>query len=254
MTILTAMATFLSLQASNRRSGLPLSMLAVTLVAKDGQRREIQRTFERKRFPWENNPAGRDRIVIPPFTPLQCDEARRTVSCVLRRHELGNAGLWNQVTSQGRPLLAAPMRLEIEAAGKTNLAQEGELNFLEQAADRVRGRAAWTAGPVKGQTEFEFDYDGMAKITLHLAAADAQVDRMQLVIPMGANEASLIASAGLLGISWIWAAQAAVPSSNSKNRMYKPWPMHHVCRDFLIANSLNAADGGWRWLRRLLGH
>lgn len=50
------------------------------------------------------------------------------------------------------------------------------------------------------------------------------------------------ASAGLLGISSIWAAQAAVPSSNPKNRMYKPWPMHHVCRDFLIANSLNAAD------------
>jgi len=24
--------------------------------------------------------------------------------------------------------------------------------------------------------------------------------------------------------------------------MYKPWKMHHACRDFLIANSLNAAD------------
>jgi len=22
----------------------------------------------------------------------------------------------------------------------------------------------------------------------------------------------------------------------------QPWPMHHVCRDFLIANSLNAAE------------
>jgi hypothetical protein len=24
--------------------------------------------------------------------------------------------------------------------------------------------------------------------------------------------------------------------------IHQPWPMHHVCRDFLIANSLNAAD------------
>jgi hypothetical protein len=110
-------------------------MLAVTLVAKDGQRREIQRTFERKRFPWENNPAGRERIVIPPFTPLQVDEAQRTVSCVLRQHELGNGGLWHQVTSQGRPLLAAPMRLEIEAAGKTTLVQEGELNSVPDVAN-----------------------------------------------------------------------------------------------------------------------
>lgn len=164
--------------------------LAVTLVAEDGQRREFQRTFERKRFPWENNPAGRDRAVIPPFTPLQIDEVGRTVSCVLRQHELSKAGLWNQVTSQGRPLLAAPMRLEIETAGKTNLAQGGELKFSEQAPDRVHGHTTWTAGPVKGETDF--DYDGMAKITLHLAASDVQLDRMELVIPMRSDEASLM--------------------------------------------------------------
>lgn len=27
-----------------------------------------------------------------------------------------------------------------------------------------------------------------------------------------------------------------------QEQIYKPWRMHHVCRDFLIANSLNAAD------------
>ena len=27
-----------------------------------------------------------------------------------------------------------------------------------------------------------------------------------------------------------------------KAQLHQPWPMHHVCRDFLIANSLNAAD------------
>ena len=52
--------------------------------------------------------------------------------------------------------------------------------------------SAWTAGPVRGDTEFDFDYDGMAKITLHIAAADLRVDRMQLVIPMMAHEASLM--------------------------------------------------------------
>ena len=50
------------------------------------------------------------------------------------------------------------------------------------------------------------------------------------------------ASAALLGIGWTWAAQPAVTSSVPKGLIYKPWPMHHVCRDFLIANSLNAAD------------
>ena len=50
------------------------------------------------------------------------------------------------------------------------------------------------------------------------------------------------ASAGLFGISWTWAAQPAVTSSNPKGLIYKPWPMHHVCRDFFIAKGLNAAD------------
>jgi len=166
--------------------------LTVTLIAKDGARRKIHRTFERKRFAWESNPAGRDRSVIPPFTPLGIDEAGQTVSCVLRRHELGRTGLWNQVLSQDRPLLASPMRLEIETADKTHLAQGTQLTFSEKAPDRVQCRAAWTAGPVQGRTEFSFDYDGMTKVALHLAAAEVQVDRMRLVIPMRTNETWLM--------------------------------------------------------------
>jgi len=166
--------------------------LAVTLVSKDGTRRELQHTLERRRFAWENNPAGRERVVIPPFTPLEADEARRTVSCVLRRHELAGTGLWDQVWSQDRPLLAAPMRLEAEVAGKTHVAAGGKVSLTDKAADRVKGSAAWAAGPIQGQTEFDFDYDGMAKIALHLAPAEVQVDRMQLVIPMKTDEAWLM--------------------------------------------------------------
>jgi len=166
--------------------------LAVALVAKDGTRREIRRTFERKRFVWENNPAGRDRLVIPPFTPLAVDEVRQTVSCVLRRHELGRTGLWNQLSSQDRPLLTSPMRLEVETAGKMHVAQGTDLTFSEKAADRVQGRATWTAGPVRGRTEFGFDYDGMAKVTLQIAAADVQIDRMRLVVPMRTDETWLM--------------------------------------------------------------
>jgi len=166
--------------------------VTVTLVSTDGTRRDVRRTFERKRFVWENNPAGRDRAVIPPFTPLRVDEARQTVSCVLRRHDIDRTGLWKQVSSQDRPLLASPIRLEIETAGKTHLAQGTQLTFSNKAADRVQGRAAWTAGPVRGRTEFSFDYDGMVKVALHLPASDVRVDRMRLVIPMRTDETWLM--------------------------------------------------------------
>ena len=38
-----------------------------------------------------------------------------------------------------------------------------------------------------------------------------------------------------------WLLSAPILQAD-KPVVYEPWPMHHVCRDFLIANSLNAAD------------
>ena len=162
------------------------------LVAADGRRREINRTLERKRFPWENHQLGRDRVVVPPFTPLEVNERPPSVACVLRRHELDGAGLWKRVSSQGRELLASPMRLEIESAGKKEVAAGGLVTFTEKAPDRVRGRSSWTAGAVQGRTEFEVDYDGMAKITLQFGEAGVQVDAMRLVIPMKTAETWLM--------------------------------------------------------------
>lgn len=84
------------------------------------------------------------------------------------------------------------MRLEIEVAGNMHPARGAKLNFSEKAADRVVGSAAWAAGPVQGQTSFDFDYDGLVKITLQLQPANVRVDRMQLVIPMRTDEVSLM--------------------------------------------------------------
>jgi len=166
--------------------------LRVELVAKDGTRREIHRTLERKRFDRENNSAGRDRVVVPPFIPLKVDADKPAVSCVLRRHELNTMGLWGQVFSQDCPLLASPMRLEIETAGKTHLAKGTQLTFQEKADDRVRGRATWTAGPVKGSTDFGFDYDGLMKASLNFEAVGVQVNRMRLVVPLRTEEVWLM--------------------------------------------------------------
>jgi len=64
--------------------------------------------YVRKVFEWEHNDLGTSDIVIPPFTPIEVNGA--TVSTVLRDHEVGGSGLWDQVTSLERPLLTAPMR------------------------------------------------------------------------------------------------------------------------------------------------
>ncbi len=166
--------------------------LHLSLIAGDGARRQIIRTFERRRFPWENSPLGRDRVVIPPFTPLVVDETQATVACVLRRHQLDGTGLWRQVASQEHDLLEGPMRLEIESGGQTHVAVGNGVTFTEKAADRAAGHASWNAGPVHGCTEFDFEVDGLMQIVLHLEPAVVNVDAMQLVIPMKTPETWLM--------------------------------------------------------------
>ena len=164
----------------------------LVLTAPDGTKREIRRGFERERFEWEKSASGRDRVVLPPFTPMAADDAGARVDCVLRRHELDGSGLWKRVSSQGRELLASPMRLEIDSGGKTHLAAGGPVAFAEKSPDRVAGGAAWAAGPVRGRTEFQFDYDGVMRTTLHLLPGEARVESMRLVIPLKTAETWLM--------------------------------------------------------------
>jgi hypothetical protein len=189
--------------------------IKLTLIASDATQREVRRTFERRHFAWENAHLGQERVVIPPFTPLVAEESPPSVTAVLRRHELEGTGLWKQVVSQGRDLLATPMRLEIVSGGKTHLASGARLLLTETAADRVRGNGSWAAGPIEGRSEFEFDYDGMMKLALHFGSAGQRVDSMQLVIPMKTDEAWLMHPvtdllrfhyAGRIpnGKGWIW--------------------------------------------------
>ena len=219
--------------------------LTMVLAAIDGTHQEIRRTFTRKRFPWENMELGRERTVIPPFTPLVVDKRRKSVACVLRTHELDGNGLWKQVTSQDAPLLAAPMRLEIESAGKVHKASGKAVTFTEKAPDRVQGNAAWSAGSVKGQTRFQFDYDGMAKITLHIESSPERVDAMRLVIPMKTSETWLMHPVtDLLRFHYA----GLIP--NGKNRL---WDYSGKMREVLYTETGNPDTNGKVWDSRFVG-
>jgi hypothetical protein len=136
--------------------------------------------FERRHFEWEGRRLGRDDVVIPPFEPLSV--AEETVGCVLRKHAHGPAGLWRQVTTAGRELLAAPLRLE---AGGKPVAGDG-VTFATVTPTRVAGSAKWQGG----STEFAYDYDGLMELTLRILPGE--VERLQLVIPLKAAEAWLM--------------------------------------------------------------
>jgi hypothetical protein len=148
----------------------------------------------RSDFPWLNNTIGKDDIVIPPFTPMEV--SGKTIKTILRAHTLADNGLWAQVTAEGRPLLAAPMRIEVVRGGKTEVAK-GTAKLGATKPTAVEAGSDWQTAAVTGRTRMAMEYDGCAKVTLTLAPTDDQpVDALRLVIPLADKEMPLMHAVG----------------------------------------------------------
>ncbi len=117
------------------------------------------------KMPWEGNTLGVTDEVFPPFEPIQVDGDK--VAVVLRDYRMNGFGLWDSVVSQGRELLAAPIRLRYEMADGT----EGDwtlsapvLETAEPHIARYRARALSDGVTIEALSEIEMD--GMMKVTM----------------------------------------------------------------------------------------
>ena len=144
--------------------------------------------FVRHKFPWEGNSLGESDILVPPFTAIKVQG--NTVSTILRDHTMNGLGLWDQVTALGKPLLTKPMRIEVQSGGKTYKAQ-GNLKFTEEKPTHVIAQANWSAGPLQGSTQSDWDFDGMMKSTFTLQPTDQTIDSATLIIPLDDKEMPL---------------------------------------------------------------
>ncbi|MBI4025290.1 MAG: hypothetical protein HY360_09945 [Verrucomicrobia bacterium] len=149
------------------------------VVEPDGVKvRPMVTDFVRHVMPWEHNKLGKSDVIVEPFEPIGVKGQQ--VSTVSRRHTLNNLGLWDQVESVGRPLLKAPMWLEVNAAR----AAGSKLRFVEKNPTRVVAESRLTADKFAGTTRSEWDYDGMMKWTLEIQPSKETIDSMTLVIPL----------------------------------------------------------------------
>jgi hypothetical protein len=132
-------------------------------------------------FPWKDNSLGMSDVVIPPFTPITVKGDH--IGVIGRDVEMSNAGLWKQVTSLGKPLLADAISLR--TAGGAPVA--GSLRTTEQKPTRVVQVSDWKTDGLSGRTTSEWDYDGMMKVTLELFGSEAspgKTEGLDLLIPL----------------------------------------------------------------------
>jgi len=176
-------------------------VFAVRLEGGEGIPKDpVLQPFVRQVFPWEHNRLGISDEVMPPFVPLEVEG--ETVRAVLREHRHGRSGLWDRAASQGKELLAAPMRWEVVAEGPDGSAKtwpvEGDgWRVKSRRPTAVSGEARWSAGPVRARVETDYDYDGMMRVGLVLAPTPtAAVRRLSLAIPLVDHSARYMHAVG----------------------------------------------------------
>lgn len=164
-------------------------------IAVDGWKEPFVRTFKRLHFPWEGNTLGVTDRVLPPFEPIKISGQKLAV--VQRGYTINGLGLCDQVTSLGRPLLAAPMTLV--ADGQTSLAGRGRFTETRPNAAVYEGEAQHTAARVKSRCTTEYDGCTKVELTLEPVADGGELKSLWLDIPLVDKEMPLwhVSTSGL---------------------------------------------------------
>lgn len=110
--------------------GVPATTVAVRLDVAVPRLTDhgVNELWRLSRLRWLDSNISRDDTVIPPFTPLVISGDH--VEMLQRKIVFGKNGLPTSIQSNGRELLAQPLRFHVED-------QNGEISFVPQAADRV---------------------------------------------------------------------------------------------------------------------
>ena len=147
--------------------------------------------FKHKNYSWLGNDLGKSRSVYPPFQPVKVEG--RAADVVLRTYVMNGFGLWDSVKSQGKEILAAPIRLRVEtAAGEQDWRFAGGQWTTHEPWRAVYESVAATPA-VEVRTKSSLEYDGCMKVEMDLLPGKhaAPIRRMWLEIPLRDQEAPL---------------------------------------------------------------
>ncbi len=167
--------------------------LAASAIGSDGSVRSGEVfSFRRQHYPWEDNQLGITDQVYPPFEPIRVEE--RSVNVVGRRYQLGTLGFPEQITSDGRDILAGPIVLRYETRegeGTWNTAS-GEFTQVQPSQVVFEGRTEGPAVVVDARCQIEID--GCMKVELDLLPGDesTEIQRMWLEIPLNTEAVPLM--------------------------------------------------------------
>ena len=148
--------------------------------------------IRRKHFEWLGNSYGKEKVILPPFTPIQTEGNR--IDVIFRKHEINKFGLWNSIESKGTLLLAEHMSFELVVDGRTTTWQ-GEVSSpvrQNDGHDAVYTARARSSTGITLSVEGLAEYDGFFWNRFKLENPKGRtIDRLTLRIPLKNGEVPL---------------------------------------------------------------
>ena len=147
----------------------------------------VTRTWE-----WEGNALGRDRVIVPPFSPLARDGA--TVRVLHRDYAFGDSGLLKSLRALDRELLARPMHFEGVVDGRTVrfVGESPRIQIADDGCDAAVEAESRAEG-VRLDTKIRMEYDGFVLADCRLANVEGRrVKRLTMVVPLKDAEVPLM--------------------------------------------------------------
>ncbi|MBR4125338.1 MAG: hypothetical protein IKR13_03965, partial [Victivallales bacterium] len=165
-------------------------LMLAKMTDKNGETTVWKHPFEYRHYPWAGNQIGKERVVIPPFKPLQVDEADNRVDATLTGYRLGE-GLFSEVYAEGENILAAPINLLLN--GQPMVARG--LAWKEESPDRVTATQTLVGDGLEVKVHYDIDYDGFILTRLEFAPhGETTLDSLVLEIPYKTEVATLLHS------------------------------------------------------------
>lgn len=152
--------------------------------------------YSKKPLPeWWGNALGKSETPPPPWTNVQADKTKDTVSVWGRELEYSGRLLPSQIVNQGKAMLSAPMRLvaQSESAPVSSSASKAEAKWNKTSAVRAEFSRAQTLGAVRVETDSFVDFDGMTWMEMQVLPAQktASLSNLTIEVPIKAEWAKL---------------------------------------------------------------
>ncbi len=173
---LKSIATF-----DDRLPELPLQNYYVRLVAvgEDGRKYSDERTFAVRKFPWQGLNLGCERVILPPFKPIELKDDGQIAFLQTAYHP--NGVFWDEVHALGENILAAPIELEVNGGHFTVV----DTRIVSAEKDRVVREAIAEKDDLALKVTQNYDYDGFCWTVLEFVPkSPVRVDSLRVRVPL----------------------------------------------------------------------